>query len=225
MKEQGGRAGILAAVDRALPGQLAERRRIAAERLAAAAPERPWKAAPMSAAALLDLFAARAAGARAPVERLATAAQLPAAIRQALQRWELDDAVVAAAEPQLQSWLAAASDVRLRFGTPSPADRVGLVVAIGAVAETGTVLLSSGPHGATSLAYLPEYLIVVLPRSVLVAGYDEVLPAVRARSGAAGLPRTLNFVTGPSRTRDIEELLLIGAHGPRALLILAIDSA
>jgi L-lactate dehydrogenase complex protein LldG len=222
--ERCARESILAAIGRALPDGIEQRRRSVAARLAGPAAVHPWKAPPPEPEALFALFAARAAAVRAPVERVATPAELPAALIKALHAWELSGPVVAADDPQLKSWIAGAPGLAVRFGNPDPADRIGLVRAIGAVAETGTVLLSSGPNSATSLAYLPEYLIVALPRSVLVAGYDEVVPALHARSDAETLPRTLNFVTGPSRTRDIEELLLIGAHGPRALRIIAVDS-
>ena len=54
---------------------------------------------------------------------------------------------------------------------------------------------------------------------------EESWARLRAKYGAGNLPRTLNLISGPSRTADIEQTLIMGAHGPRRLHILIVDDA
>ena len=95
--------------------------------------------------------------------------------------------------------------------------------AFAAVAETGTLMLVSGPEHPTTLNFLPDTHIVVLERNAVVGTYEEAWDRLRAATGGAPLPRTVNFVTGPSRTGDIEMQIELGAHGPRRLHILLVE--
>jgi L-lactate dehydrogenase complex protein LldG len=98
-------------------------------------------------------------------------------------------------------------------GRPSGgSDPVGITGVHLAIAETGTLMMLSGPetHLATSL--LPETHIAVVPAGRIVPAMEEAWARTRAEIGA--LPRAVNFVSGPSRTADIEGQLQIGAHGP-----------
>ena len=91
--------------------------------------------------------------------------------------------------------------------------------AFAGIAETGTLALVSGPDNPTTLNFLPDNHIVVLPREAIEADYESVFAKLRGVYGKGGAPRTLNFITGPSRSADIEQTLLLGAHGPRRLHI------
>jgi L-lactate dehydrogenase complex protein LldG len=87
------------------------------------------------------------------------------------------------------------------------------------MAETGTLVLASGCSNPVTLTFLGETHFVVLPERDLVAGFEDLWAAWRAR----GLdPRTINMVTGPSRSADIGQVLQLGAHGPIALHILLV---
>ena len=92
-------------------------------------------------------------------------------------------------------------------------------MAFAGIAETGTLALVSGPANPTTLNFLPDNHIVVLRKEDVVADYESVFAMLRTAYGKGGAPRTLNFVTGPSRSADIEQTLLLGAHGPRRLHI------
>jgi L-lactate dehydrogenase complex protein LldG len=94
---------------------------------------------------------------------------------------------------------------------------VGITSAVAGVAATGSVVLSAGQQGGRGAAVLPRVHLCLLPAERLVA---TTLDALRAHAGA--LPSNLTFVTGPSRTGDIELILTVGVHGPVAVHILVI---
>ncbi len=89
-----------------------------------------------------------------------------------------------------------------------------------AVAETGTLMLRSGPDHPTTLNFLPDTHIVVLRAGQIVGPYEDAWAKLRA---AGDMPRAVNFVSGPSRTADIEQTIQLGAHGPRRLHIVLIE--
>jgi len=89
------------------------------------------------------------------------------------------------------------------------------------VAETGTLILASGPDNPVTLTFLGETHFVVLRSEDIKAGFEDMWAEVRAR----GLdPRTVNMVTGPSRSADIGQTLQLGAHGPVALHVFVVGS-
>jgi L-lactate dehydrogenase complex protein LldG len=101
-------------------------------------------------------------------------------------------------------------------------DLVGITGCFCAIAETGTLMLASGPESPASVSLLPETHIALVPASRIVAGMEEAFALARAELGA--LPRAVNFISGPSRTGDIEQTIVLGAHGPyRVHLILVGD--
>jgi L-lactate dehydrogenase complex protein LldG len=102
---------------------------------------------------------------------------------------------------------------------------VSVTGAFAAIAETGTLMLLSGPSGPTTLNFLPDNHIVVLRASQLVGAYEEAWGRLRELYGPGKLPRTVNLITGPSRTADIEQTIQLGAHGPRRLHILVVEDA
>ena len=80
----------------------------------------------------------------------------------------------------------------------------------------------SGAHNPTTLNFLPDNHIVILRASDIEADYEAVWARLRERYGAGIMPRTVNLVTGPSRSADIEQKLLLGAHGPRRLHVVIV---
>lgn len=135
---------------------------------------------------------------------------LPAAIRMG------DDEALTAL-----SWTSGAQIEVLR-GPSDGSDAVAISHAVAGIAETGTLVLVSGPDNPTSLNFLPDTHIVVLSAEDIVGDYETVWDMVRARFGKGAMPRTLNMITGPSRSADIEQTILLGAHGPRRLHILIV---
>jgi L-lactate dehydrogenase complex protein LldG len=97
----------------------------------------------------------------------------------------------------------------------------GLTSAQFGIAETGTLVLCSGDERHRLASLLPARHICLLPRSRLCGTLAEVLAKVH-RDGAPS-SRTITFVTGPSRTADIELTLVVGVHGPKFLHVLLLD--
>jgi L-lactate dehydrogenase complex protein LldG len=110
-------------------------------------------------------------------------------------------------------------------GRARPQDEVGLSHATIAVAETGTLVLASGEGNPVTLNFLPETHIVVLAAKDIVGPYETAFEHVRATYGRGIMPRTVNFISGPSRTSDIGGRLVMGAHGPRRMCVIIVDNA
>lgn len=86
-----------------------------------------------------------------------------------------------------------------------------------AAAETGTLFLVSGADNPTTLNFLPETHIVLICAGDVAGSYEEAFDRLRAIYGESTLPRTVNLISGPSRTADIEQTIVRGAHGPKRL--------
>lgn len=168
------------------------------------------------------LFIAEAERVNATTERISGPEALPEAIMRYLAGHNLPGSVKRAPHPLLNNvnW-SKHPTLSLTEGPAEDSDQVGLSVAATAVAETGTLVLHSGPESPTTLNFLPDNHIVVLPQSTLTGTYEEAW--AKLREARKGMPRTVNWVTGPSRSADIEQTLLLGAHGPRRLHILIFD--
>ena len=172
----------------------------------------------------IDLFEDYATAADATVERVAAAADVPAVVAAFLARHNLPSRLVRAPDRDLDAipWHARET-LALEARRAEPRDAVSVTAAFGAVAETGTLVLVSGPDHPTSLNFLPESHIVILWADRITGDYESQWSRLRERSGA--MPRAVNLVTGPSRSADIEQTLQLGAHGPRRLHIVIVDEA
>ncbi len=218
------RARVLGAVRRALGrGPLTpDARRELDQRLAA----HPRSLLPAAARAapgeLAERFVEQAEVAACTVQRLAGAEEVPEAVAAYLQGHNLPPRIRLSpqAEREMLPWDRAPL-VERSAGGARDEDRVALTPALAGVAETGTLVMESGPERPTALNFLPEHHIVTLRSSDLVAGYEDAWDRLRAAGEV--LPRTVNLITGPSRTGDIELTIHLGAHGPRALHILLIE--
>jgi L-lactate dehydrogenase complex protein LldG len=104
------------------------------------------------------------------------------------------------------------------------AAELGVTLAQWGIAETGTLVLESARERHRLVSLLPPVHVALVPARALLGTLGEALAAVRASSGAPA-SRTITFVTGPSRTADIELTLVVGVHGPRELHVLVHDSA
>lgn len=94
-----------------------------------------------------------------------------------------------------------------------------------AVAETGTLVLASAAANPASLAFLPELHIVAVDRATVIAAFEDAFGMLTARYGTTRFPRSVNLISGPSRTGDIGGRIVKGAHGPRRLAVVLYGAA
>jgi len=158
----------------------------------------------------------------ATVADVATAADVPAEIARFLRENNLPATLRFGDDPRLAAMPWPATALETARG-PSEGDDLNAVsAAFAAVAETGTLVLVSGPDNPTTLNFLPDNHLVVIFAADIVGDVESVFARLKATYGPGALPRTVNFVTGPSRSADIEQTLLLGAHGPRRLHIVVV---
>ncbi len=157
-------------------------------------------------------------------QRIASLDDLPAAVGDYLRAHNLPLALKRGADPVLAAapWEREPA-LTITMGATAGDDLVAISHADGAAAETGTLVLLSGPDNPTTLNFLPDNHIVVIAADTVRGDYESVLAALRDRFGPDGLPRAINLVTGPSRSADIEQTLILGAHGPRRLHVILLD--
>lgn len=158
----------------------------------------------------LEQFRAECARSGSSHAQLASAAEAPREVARYLQAEALEARVVGWSELAGLDWGGAG--VRFEARPARGDDRVGVTASFCAVAETGTVLLLSAPERPKVTALLPETHICLAQRSRLVDTMEEAFALMRREIGEP--PRATFFVSGPSRTADIEQTIVIGAHGP-----------
>ena len=107
-------------------------------------------------------------------------------------------------------------------GRAEEPDRASITRAFAGVAETGTIIQVSGLDNPTTLNFLPELHVVVLEASQIFASYEEAWSKLRAAFGEAVMPRTVNMISGPSRTGDIEQTIVRPAHGPKNMHVIIV---
>ncbi len=181
-------------------------------------------------AARVELFCRLAQTAAATVSRVATADAVPGAVADYLASQNLPAEAALAPDPGLDDipW-ETRPILRLKRGGTDGSDEVAVTGAYAAVAETGTLVMASAPGSPTLLNLLPETQIVVLRAGQVVGAYEDAIAQLRDAGGGAEdagfMPRTVCFITGPSRSADIEQTLQLGAHGPRRVHIIVLGDA
>jgi L-lactate dehydrogenase complex protein LldG len=161
------------------------------------------------------------------VDEVATLADAPSAVARYLLSQGL--APRAVVWPQLGAlpWAAAGLEVegrRPKRDESQGADMVGITGCFCALAETGTLVLTSSGDTPSSTHLLPETHIALVPASRIVAGMEDAFALMRSERGGVAnmMPRAVNMVSGPSRTGDIEQTIVLGAHGPYRVHIIVV---
>jgi L-lactate dehydrogenase complex protein LldG len=159
---------------------------------------------------LLARFRARAQSMQSTTEEAASEAEVPDAVARYLRAGGL--ALSGCVWPKLAhlDWRHAGLALEPRGANAQ--DAVGVTGAFAAIAETGTLMLACGPDSPATVSLLPETHVAILRASRIVAYMEQAWDMARSEFGQ--LPRAVNFISGPSRTADIEQQLVMGAHGP-----------
>jgi L-lactate dehydrogenase complex protein LldG len=154
----------------------------------------------------------------ASAERVATLAEFPAAVRRYLTAKGLASSVAMQPHPDLLAldWPQIETHGQIHIDEP-----VAVGLALGAIAETGTLVFHSGPTSPTLFAFLPAHHIVAVEARRIWSWLEDYADAIAGRAQ----PRNVNLITGPSGTTDIEGTLVRGAHGPGWLHVVLVGSA
>ena len=173
-------------------------------------------------------FIRRAGDMESTVGRLAHRSEIPAAVASYLGALELAPALVSQkslrgvcwAEFTDLDWERAGLSVEAR--TTVGDDRLGITGVFCAIAETGTLVFVSGPRTPTATTLLPDTHVAVVPAQRIVDTMEDAFVLIRKECGS--VPRAINLISGPSRTGDIEQTIVLGAHGPFRVHILVLDA-
>jgi len=167
---------------------------------------------------LVARFRARAETMQCTTDEVATEGDVPAALVRYLKAGNLS--LAGCVWPQLAhlDWKGAGLALESRGAKDS--DPVGVTGAFAAIAETGTLVLASGPDTPATVSLLPETHIAMVPAARIVAHMEDAWTLARAEFRQ--LPRAINFVSGPSRTADIDQTIALGAHGPYRVHIVVV---
>jgi len=175
----------------------------------------------------IKLFCEEASKVNASLARIAKRSDIPAEIGRFLGEKNLPSTIKLAPDPAVSEldW-SSQPLLETSIGPAAPSDSASISHAFAGVAETGTLMFLSGPHNPTTLNYLPPTHIALVQAADICGNYEQVWTRLRAESDALGqefMPRTVSMITGPSRTADIDQTLLLGIHGPLHLHIVIID--
>ena len=207
-------------------GREATRRKTVGDRLA----QHPAGLVPargqLAAQERVALFRAMVEAANGSVDEIADAADVPGAIAALLRAHNLPMAIRRGADPRLAAlpWERERT-LDVAVGPSDGKDLVAVSHAFGAAAESGTLMLLSGPDNPTTLNFLPDTHIVVLDAKDVAGAYETLWKRLREKFGDGLMPRAVNLITGPSRSADIEQTLILGAHGPRRLHVVVVGKA
>ncbi len=144
------------------------------------------------------------------VDDVAATSEVPQVVARYLEKNKLPKSAVCWPEFCDLEWAAAGIAVESRAAVGS--DLVGITGAFCAIAETGTLMMLSGVHTPATTSLLPETHIAIVRAERIVRGMEDAWKLLRDETGQ--MPRAVNFVSGPSRTADIEQTIVLGAHGP-----------
>jgi len=173
--------------------------------------------APPSYADLTATFIAKATNSYANVERLAGIDEIPQAVFALLAAAGAETRISLPKESELHTLPWHRAPALQLSGAPPGSEECALSEADHAIAETGTLLFFGGAARPSSWHFLPGREIVIVRRERIVATFEALLASLPM---PIRLPSTLNLITGPSRTGDIEQTMERGAHGPRNVDIL-----
>jgi L-lactate dehydrogenase complex protein LldG len=169
------------------------------------------------------LFCTMAERLSATVEQVNTADAVPKVVAAYLREHNLPARLRMGADGRLarMPWNEQRA-LEVKPGASDGDDAAGISHATAGIAESGTLLLTSGSDNPTTINFLPEHHIVVIDAADIEGDLEAALAKVRKAHGKGKMPRTVNLISGPSRSADIEQKLVLGAHGPRALHVIVV---
>ena len=193
--------------------------RAAIDATLAAKTQGPRPAVDAQKSALVERFIDKSLAYSSTVDRVTTATEAPVAVARYLAGLGLP--LQAVLWPALATLDWAGAGMRVDPRGALDADLVGITGCFCAIAETGTLMLCGSANAPATVSLLPETHIALVPASRIVPGMEEGFALARQELGQ--LPRAVNFISGPSRTGDIEQTIVLGAHGPYRVHLILIE--
>jgi L-lactate dehydrogenase complex protein LldG len=178
----------------------------------------PRSPAPRDERDVTTRFRERALSLASTIEIAAALDEVPACVARYLRERELGTCAVCWPQFIDLDWRASGIEVEARSARGG--DLVGITGACCAIAETGTLVTLSGSATPASVSLLPETHVAVVPAGRIVRDMEDAWTLIRSEHGT--LPRAVNFISGPSRTADIEQTVTLGAHGPYRVHIILV---
>jgi L-lactate dehydrogenase complex protein LldG len=175
---------------------------------------------------LVQRFLNRASDMASTVERIASVQEIPAAVARYLAALTLPASLAMQQSRSGVCWPEfggldwQSQDLHIEARPTAGDDRIGITGTFCAIAETGTLVLITGEPWPIASALLPDTHFAVVRADRIVSGMEEAFALVRAERPT--MPRALNLISGPSRTGDIEQTIVLGAHGPYRVHILVL---
>jgi len=171
--------------------------------------------------ARLEMFTEMLEGQAAKVSHAETPGDVPEIVAAYLRENNLPAEFRTGSDALLTAipWDRAPSLTRMQ-GRGQGGDGVAMSRAQTAAAETGTLFLTSGEDNPTTLNFLPDTHIIIIRADDILGSYEDAWNALRDTYGQRTLPRSVNLISGPSRTADINQTIVMGAHGPRRLHVI-----
>jgi L-lactate dehydrogenase complex protein LldG len=160
------------------------------------------------------------------VERIAHSSEIPGAVARYLDALQLPPELAAQRSragvcwPEFAALDWAGTGLAIEARPTTGDDRIGITGTFCAIAETGTLVVLSGTDTPTATTLLPDTHIAIVRAERIVSGMEEAFALIRRERGR--LPRAINLISGPSRTGDIEQTIVLGAHGPFRVHILVV---
>ena len=166
----------------------------------------------------VDLFVRKANAVHTRTSMVSALAGVSEVVVRHIEDNGLDDAIVVAPELEGVQW---SNRLAVERRAARGSDQLSVNGAFAGIAETGSVMLLSGPESPTTLNFLPEDHIVVLRESRIVPHPEDAWTLLREERSS--MPRTVNLICGPSKTGDVELVILEGAHGPRRFHVVVVQ--
>ena len=165
----------------------------------------------------VSLFVRKANAVHTRISMVPTVAGVSEVVVRHIEDNGLDDAIVVAPDLEGVQW---SNRLAVERRAARGSDQLSVTGAFAGIAETGSVMLLSGPESPTTLNFLPEDHIVVLRESRIVPHPEDAWALLREERSS--MPRTVNLICGPSKTGDVELVILEGAHGPRRFHVVVV---
>jgi len=170
---------------------------------------------------ILDRFISKVENVAATVQRIRNSTDLSAAVYEYMSRYNIEPNLVAAPSETLKKvkWQ---KEITVEYRAAQAKDMSTLTMAYAGIAETGSLVLCSSKNSPTTLNFMPDNNICIIQQDKIYPYMEDAWDLLRKEG--IGMPRAINFITGPSRTADVEQTIQLGAHGPRRLHVIILEN-